>query len=67
MFAGEKRVTDSRVISRDYAIEITWIHDGGRMDGCTLPRRAAAKLRDALDAALTSAELIEELPPSLQL
>ena len=33
MFAGEKRVTDSRVISRDYAIEITWIQDGGRILG----------------------------------
>ena len=67
MFAGEKRVTDSRVIARDYAIEITWMHDGGRMNGCTLARNAAAKLRDALDAALANAEAIEELPPSLQL
>ena len=67
MFAGEKRVTDSRVISRDYAIEITWIHDSGRMDGCTLPREAATKLRDALDAALSSVAVVEELPPSFQL
>ncbi len=67
MFAADRRITDSRVVSRAYAIEITWTRDGGRMGGCTLQRAAAAKLRDALDAALANAEVIEELPPSFQL